>query len=536
MFDLPFGNVTDQFDKDPTQIWIAARTLAAVLGMPGVLAVWWAARRLWGAREGLVAAAVLSFAFLPVAYSRVAVTDVGALVGVALALWLAVRAYERGRLRDYALAGAAAGLAIAFKYTAGLVLLPLGHRGAARLRARPARARSPGSRSARRWPGVVFAGARTRTCSARSTSWWHDLRGQAEVAADQPKPGQESGGLSYYLDSLTWGLGWAGCAAAVGGRGVELRRNVVRGLLLLALPLALLVYLSLQSRYFGRWLLPAYPALALLAGVAIVRVADALAERMAGAAALVGWPASLAAASTALVLAQPFAADVRTALVLGREDTREQARDFLVDELPAGAARLDRAGGAGTLVPHQPERPRPRLAAALRAARRLDRARAGLTPARRHAGLRALPARPVHAARRRRARLRVPAGPAPRGDRRLPLLRLLPGRHLRHRARARRTERRARSPRLLRPARARVDAAAPLLAPTTPAPSPVPFDFDLSFNYEPTAYERPGPVVTIYRLTTASRRYGTSLIQIPSARGAAAVRAARQGGRRESEL
>ncbi len=37
-FDLPFGNVTDQFSKDPTQIWIAARTLAAVLCMGGVLA------------------------------------------------------------------------------------------------------------------------------------------------------------------------------------------------------------------------------------------------------------------------------------------------------------------------------------------------------------------------------------------------------------------------------------------------------------------------------------------------------------------
>src|SRR5262245_50770762 len=29
VFDLPWGTVTDQFDKDPTQIWIAARTLAA---------------------------------------------------------------------------------------------------------------------------------------------------------------------------------------------------------------------------------------------------------------------------------------------------------------------------------------------------------------------------------------------------------------------------------------------------------------------------------------------------------------------------
>ena len=91
--------------------------------LAGVLAVWWAARRLWGVREGLVAAAMMAFAFLPVTYSRIALTDVGALVGVALSLWLAVRAYDRGKLRDYALAGAFAGLALSFKYTAGLALL-----------------------------------------------------------------------------------------------------------------------------------------------------------------------------------------------------------------------------------------------------------------------------------------------------------------------------------------------------------------------------------------------------------------------------
>ena len=81
LFGLPYGNVTEQFDKDPAELWVVARTLAAVLCMAGVAATYAAARRLWGVREGLVAAAVLAFAFLPVAYSRVAVTDVGALAG-----------------------------------------------------------------------------------------------------------------------------------------------------------------------------------------------------------------------------------------------------------------------------------------------------------------------------------------------------------------------------------------------------------------------------------------------------------------------
>src|SRR5687768_9665294 len=272
VFDLQFGNVTEQFDKNPIEIWIAARTLAAALCMAGVAATYWAARRLWGIREGLVAAALLAFAFLPVAYSRVAVTDVGALIGVALSMGFAVRAYERGRVRDLALAGAAAGLAVSFKYTAGLALLPVAIAALARLRADAARALG-GLALGCLLAAVVFVALNPYLFDSLD-AWWGDLRDQAEVAADQPKPGQKSGGVSYYLDSLTWGLGWAAAIAALAGAVLELRRDLVRGLMLIAVPLALFVYLSAQSRYFGRWLLPAYPALAMLAAAAIGQASD----------------------------------------------------------------------------------------------------------------------------------------------------------------------------------------------------------------------------------------------------------------------
>jgi len=167
LFDLPFGNVTEQFDKDPTEIWVAARSLAAVLCIVGVAATYWAARRIWGVREGLVAAAILCFAFLPVAYSRVAVTDVGAMTGVALALLFAVRARNEGRLVDFGLAGAAAGLAVGFKYTAGLALLPLGIAALARLRAGPARAL--GGLALGSALAVVGSWLSTRTCCRPST-------------------------------------------------------------------------------------------------------------------------------------------------------------------------------------------------------------------------------------------------------------------------------------------------------------------------------------------------------------------------------
>ena len=263
LFDLPFGNVTEQFSKDPTQIWVAARTLAAALCMVGVAATYWAARRLWGTREGLVAAAVLSFAFLPVAYSRVAVTDVGALAGWRSPLYGSVRAYEDGRLRHYALAGAAAGLAggLQVHRRAWRCCRWPGRPGAAardRLRA----ARRPGARTA--LAALVFL-VLNPYLPGSFDAWWNDLRDQADVASGQPKPGQEDGGAGYYLDSLTWGLGWAAALAALAGAAIELRRDLMRGLILVAVPVALFVYLSLQARYFGRWLLPAYPALAMLA-------------------------------------------------------------------------------------------------------------------------------------------------------------------------------------------------------------------------------------------------------------------------------
>ncbi|MGH2744135.1 MAG: ArnT family glycosyltransferase, partial [Thermoleophilaceae bacterium] len=134
IFDLPAGNVVDEFERDPTEVWIAARALIGVLCMAGAAATYWVGRRLWGEREGLVAAALIAFGFLPVAYSRIAVTDAGSLAGVALALYGCVRLAETGGRRYALVTGAAIGLAMSFKYTSGLLLLPLAIAAASRLR------------------------------------------------------------------------------------------------------------------------------------------------------------------------------------------------------------------------------------------------------------------------------------------------------------------------------------------------------------------------------------------------------------------
>src|SRR3954453_4235872 len=127
IFHLAHGTVSRQFALDPTPIFRDARVICAVLAMIGVVATFFVARRFWGAAVGLVAAALLTFAFLPFTYSRIAVTDVGTFVAVAVVLYAVLRLYEDagGGRRWYVLAGAATGVAVGFKYTAGLVLIPL---------------------------------------------------------------------------------------------------------------------------------------------------------------------------------------------------------------------------------------------------------------------------------------------------------------------------------------------------------------------------------------------------------------------------
>jgi 4-amino-4-deoxy-L-arabinose transferase-like glycosyltransferase len=550
-FELPYGNVTEQFANDPTEIWTAARTLAAGLCIVGAATTYWAARRLWGVREGLVAAAVVCFAFLPVAYSRVAVTDVGALPGVALALYFSVRAFEEGRLRHYALAGGAAGLALAFKYTAGLALLPVAIAALARLprdRLRAVGGLALGAALA----AAVFTALNPYVIGSFD-DWWRDLRDQAEVAADEPKPGQESGGVSYYLDSLTWGLGWAAAAAALVGAAIELWRRPMRGLLLLAVPVALLVYLSLQSRYFGRWLLPAYPALAMLAAVSVTRAADVVTgwvARRTGAAVQAwtragrgpvvasglrpGLPGLLAggtirprrytlvsgavlAAITGLILVQPLAADVRTALVLGRTDTREQARDFLIARFPpelrvsiepAVPGRYFRSNPRGRLprwlsrCPPRPGWREPGWSYVGEGGRRVCvRFKPGLF-ARPDGGVRAsayhtvLSPEVIDDYRFYGYCLVMTTGVVRE--------RALETGDPDARAYYRRLERESR---LLRE-----------FSPYDRGEGPVPFSFDLSYNYYPTAYHRPGPTVRIYRLNRCEQRSGPPVIPIPRAK------------------
>jgi Dolichyl-phosphate-mannose-protein mannosyltransferase len=304
--------------------FVTARVAVALIGTLVVGLVYWAGARFYERRVGLVAAAIMAVAFLPVFYSKQALNDVVTLAPITVALVACLLIYERAAWTDWALAGAAIGVATATKYTAGAMLLVVLVAAGLRVERNRAELR-------RVLAGVALAVAAMLLLFALLNPYALANIGEAEdqirsqsAQADNAKLGQDDTyGWLYYIGTLTWGFGWLPLAAAVAGAVLALRRDWRIALLLVAFPVCFYLYMGAQGRFFGRWLLPMYPALCVLAGYALVTLSARRGALLAG--------------LTALVCAQGVLASVHIDTVLGREDTRAQALDWVRANVPAGA-------------------------------------------------------------------------------------------------------------------------------------------------------------------------------------------------------
>lgn len=462
---FPFGDgdLRASFLRDPTAAFMTARVVVALLGTLAVGLVWWAGGQLFGRRAGMVAAAVMAVAFLPVFYSKQALNDAATLVPVTVALVGCVWAWQRGRPRDWVLAGAAVGVATATKYTAGAMLVSVGLAALFRLLA-----------GADRWWAAALAVGRAAVAfvvaylvlNPFSLLEFREFRrqvlGQATQAGEFVKLGQaDVPGWLYYLWTLTWGVGWLPLVAAGVGTLLLLRADPRRALLLVAFPIALCLFLGLQARWFGRWLLPVYPVLSVLAGYAVARIADAVQAR----AAWPGWRAMVLAGLTGLLVVQGAVASAHVDRVLGRTDSRELARRWLERHVPPGSrVVIEPFIPAGWLT-----------GGALRGRPAYER-----FPVRRPFAEYTARVKPELVDSYRRDGYCWVVVASHQKDRGLEAGLANAQAYYR-----------------------RLDAAAEqvtVLSPYRQGARPVGFSFDLSFNYLPSAYERPGPLIQIHRL------------------------------------
>lgn len=372
--------VLREYASHPDRVFLLSRVVVALLGTGAVWLLYLLGARLFDRRVGLLAAAIEGVAFLPVFYGHLALNDAATLLPLTLSLLGSAGILRHGRRRDYALAGLGLGFACASKYTAGIAILPLAAAAATRyldaaaaaagslaagssaagspaagspaassaLAAQAASSASPSASGAalagrRALTGLAIAGgcalgafllanpyalldfARFRSELVHQSSLSEEAQGKLGAPTQ--------GGVLYYLWVLTWGLGWIPALAALGGALTIWRRGGQRvGWLLVPAPLLFLAFMGLQDRYFGRWLLPIFPILCVLAAFFAVRtILPAVVEHT-------RVPATLTTAVvTGLLLAQGGLYSIHGDALLARADTRNLTRAWMVAHIPAGA-------------------------------------------------------------------------------------------------------------------------------------------------------------------------------------------------------
>lgn len=327
VFALVFGGrggVGSAYATDPTAVFVVARTLSALLGVATVWLLYLVGRRLFGRREGLLAAALMAVGFLPVFYAHLAVNDVPALAPLTLALLGIAGILTRERKLDWVLAGIGLGLACATKYTAAIVLLPLLvaclQRGSWRALVVTLGIAALAFIVANPYAVVDFE------------HFSEGIRHQSSASGDDAgKLGlTQHSGIPYYLWTLTWGLGWVPTLLAGVGAGLLVRLRRPLALLLIPAPLLFIIFMGLQDRYFGRWLLPIFPFICLLAAFGGVWMIEWLVARY-------GRRPLITAVVIVALLGQGLVYSLHDDLVLGREDTRGLTRAWMVRNIPEGS-------------------------------------------------------------------------------------------------------------------------------------------------------------------------------------------------------
>jgi hypothetical protein len=333
VFGIWFGGregVSNAFATHPTEVFIVGRVVAAVLGTVAVWLLYMAGSRLIDRRTGLLAAGLLAVGFLPVFYSHLALNDVPTLAPIALCLFGCAGVMRLGRPVDYVVSGIGLGLAAATKYTGGIMILVL-------LAATAVQYMAPGGRRPAKL-GLAFAGIAALTAFLVANPYalldfdtFRDgLNHQTSAAgAEGGKLGLTyDSGITYYLWTLTWGLGWVPAIAALVGVGMLWRDERRLVALLAPAPILFIIFMGTQGRFFGRWLMPIFPLVCLLAAYAMLELADRGGRR---------WPVlrpSFLALAVVLLCGQAFAHSAHLGLVLSRTDTRNLTRAWLVKNVP----------------------------------------------------------------------------------------------------------------------------------------------------------------------------------------------------------
>ncbi|MDM8532734.1 glycosyltransferase family 39 protein [Anaerolineales bacterium HSG25] len=280
--------------------WIyLARYVSVAVGVINTLLIYQLGRRAYNRLTGLGAALIFTVSFLPTREAHFAVNDAPVALAVTVTLYCCIGMLRHGALRDYLWTGIALGLATAVKYSAGLLVVPIGvayllqgfqispmkeisgnrYRFGQHLRGQKQTSQEKIIYLLRNLWKPILTGLVAMLVFALCSPYtlieydlfWANFSENLESARSgfQGLDLDPSGGAVYYLKVLLWGFGWP--LLIVFGLSILylLWRHLPIDLLMLSFPLFGFFYMQRQEMYFMRWLMPFIPPLMVITAESI---------------------------------------------------------------------------------------------------------------------------------------------------------------------------------------------------------------------------------------------------------------------------
>jgi len=335
-----FAAVKDYYYLHPFHFHMVGRLLSVLCSMLTILVVQRTGERLYSRRTGLWVAAFLSFGFLMVKHAHFGIVDSLLTLLTSASFYFSVAIFKRGDRRDYLLAGTLAGLAIATKYNAGLILICIV---AAHLLSRPFALRAK-LLDRRIWlAGLATIAAFLIACPLPLLDFgrfWQSVRGTAEFE-QSGKLGSGGTFFSYFTgahfpgygfftdNTFPSSLGWGLVVLFVAGILYLCWRHRREDILLLLFPLLTYVVIGQMAYKAMRHLLPMAPFLLLIAAelVEVVRARIRVHRNI-----LIYYGIIFI-----IVLAPTMVKSWRWDLALLQPDTRTTLKDWIEASIPAGS-------------------------------------------------------------------------------------------------------------------------------------------------------------------------------------------------------
>jgi 4-amino-4-deoxy-L-arabinose transferase-like glycosyltransferase len=322
-----------QFFTDPTNTYLAARTLGVVCGAATVVAVFVLGRRLFGRSAGLCAAVFLAVAPVHVIDSHYVKHDIAATLAIVVAQVAIVSVFplrpRRADLWPPVAAGAACGVALSIHYYSVFLALPLALAVMARYRTESWQIAAARLAAAAAAMAAVFMLLSPFLFLNIGTAW-RDIVANREIVVDRAREleGGVIAGAGRYL-KLLWldAVGFPVAALSVLGAVMLAWRAWRHAVILLIFPVVFLLFIG-NTVPASRYLNPVIPFLTLLAAYAVARMAT-IAR---------GTVRRIAIVTLASAAALPgFAKSVRADEFFRQTDTRTLAQRFLEAHVPVNA-------------------------------------------------------------------------------------------------------------------------------------------------------------------------------------------------------